>query len=80
VLKICLRWFVRHLDALAVHIELPSMVNAAKAAFLITAKIHGCSAVRAFLVEDTNPPLRISERNEIFTEQTQSNGITVGTR
>ena len=56
----------RHVDASAVGVELPAVIDAADAAFLIAAEPEIGAAVRAILVDDTDHAARVAERQQLL--------------
>ena len=71
---------VRHLDAVAVHVELPAVIDAAQAALLVAGEMERGAPVRAFLVEDADPPFRIPERDKVLAQQPQAHRVAIGPR
>src|SRR5262249_29884326 len=60
---------VGHIDARAVHVELPAVVDAAQAAFLVACPEQVRPAVRAILFEQANLAVGVAEGNQVLTEQ-----------
>ena len=54
--------YVGKVDALALHVELPTVIDAAQAAFLVPAVIEIGSAMRAAPVEQADPALGVAEQ------------------
>jgi hypothetical protein len=69
---------VRHLQAVAVGVELPAVVDAAQATLLVAAEEQRRTAVRAAMVEDADAPGGIAERNQRLAQQHQPQRIAVG--
>src|SRR5690606_18294607 len=77
VLKVALRRFRRHVDACAGHVELPAVIDAAQAVFLVPAKEHAGAAVRAGILDDADPAGGGPEGDEVLAEQTEAHGRSV---
>ena len=60
---------VHLLDAIAVHVELPAVINAAQAGFLVAPEPQGGAAVRAELVDEPNASLAVAKADELFAKQ-----------
>ena len=71
---------VRHLHAIAVHIELPAVIDAAQAAVLIAAEIERGAPVGAFLVENADPAARVPEGHEVLAQQPEPHRVAIGPR
>jgi hypothetical protein len=56
-------------DALAVDVELPAVVGAAKTAFLVTAEEQRGSRVRAGLLDQPDVTVGVPEGDEVLTQQ-----------
>src|SRR6202011_674673 len=70
---------VRHLQAVAVNIELPAVIDAAHAARLVAAEEQRGAAVRATLVHHADAARGlIAERDQLFTEQQQLERLAAG--
>ena len=67
-----------HGDALAVHIVFPAVIQAAQAALLVAAEQQGGSPVRAFLVEQAEPPVAVAEGDHALAERLDQQGGAVG--
>ena len=67
-----------HVDRIAVHIELPAVIEAAQPAFLVAAKGQRGLAVGAEFVEHAHAPIGIAEGHEILAQQPDLDGIAIG--
>ena len=70
----------RHIDAIAVHVELPAVVDAHHAAFLIDGEEQGCATVRTPFVDQPNLPVRVTEGNQVFSQEPDANRCTISLR
>jgi hypothetical protein len=62
----------RHIHAIARHIELPAVIDAAQAALLVAAEKQRRAAVRTAMVHDADAAIRVAEGNQFFAEQHQA--------
>ena len=60
---------VHHVHAAAVDVELPAVVDAAQPALLVAAEEERGAAVRAELVEQPDPALRVAEGHQVLAQQ-----------
>ena len=65
------------IHALAAHVELPAVKQAAQAAIAVDAKRQRRAAVGAMLVQQTDSAFAIAEGDQIFTQQADANGLSV---
>src|SRR5439155_6892194 len=79
-LEIALRRFRRHIDALAADIELPAVIDAAQAVFLIAAEEQRGSPVGAGILDQTNLSRGRPKADEVLAEETDTERRTVGPR
>ena len=70
----------RHLDDIAVHVDLPAMIKAAQAAVLVAPEHQRRTAVRAHFIEHANAALCVAEDHEILAEQADFQGVAIGLR
>ena len=66
-----------HLQHLAVHVELPAVVEAAQTAFLVAPEEQRGLAVRAELAEHADTPVGVAEGDEILAEEPDANRRTI---
>ena len=69
---------VHLVHAPAVGIELPAVIDAAQAALFVAPEEQRGAAMRAEFVEETDAALRVAERDEVFAEELDADGRTVG--
>ena len=67
----------RHVDAVAGDVELPAVVDAADAAFLVAAEEQRRAAVRAAVVHDADAAGAVAKRDQLLAEQHQAHGRAV---
>lgn len=77
VLEFLARRHVGHVHAVPSHVELPAVVDAADAAFLVAAQVERGAAMRAAVVEDADASLRVAKGDELLAQQHQPHGIAV---
>ena len=75
-----LHGLVHLIDAVAVDVELPAVVDAAEAALFVPAEPEGGAAVGAELVEEADAPVGVTEGDEAFAEEPHPDGRTVRLR
>src|SRR2546426_9177449 len=68
-----LRRLVGHIHARAAYVELPSVIHAPQTALFVTSPKEAGSAMRAKLVDQAYPAVRVAERQQIFPEHPDSN-------
>ena len=73
-------WLRRHLDDVAVNVELPAVIEAAQAAILVAREHQRGAPVRAVFVEHADATFAVAENNEVLTEQTNLDRRAVGLR
>jgi hypothetical protein len=61
-------WFVHLVDTVAVHIELPSVIDTTKPAFLVATQEQGSESVRAIFVQNPNIAIGVTEPDEILAK------------
>ena len=59
----------RHLQDVAVDVDLPAVIEAAQPAFLVAAEHKRGAAVRAVLVEHAEPAVAVAKRHQVLAEQ-----------
>ena len=69
VLEVLMRRHVRHVDAVAVHVVFPAVIDAADAVLLVAAEKQRGAAMRAAVVHDADPARAVAERDQLFAEQ-----------
>jgi hypothetical protein len=70
----------RHVDAAAVGVEFPAVVNAADAAFLVAAEPEIGAAVRTMLIDDPDHAARVAEGEQFLAHHHDLLGRPVGFR
>ena len=78
VLEVVLRRLVQHVDAVAGHVELPAVIDAAQAALLVAAEVQRDAAVRAELVDQPDLAVGVAERDQVLAEQPHAHRRAVG--
>ena len=78
VLEVLRRRHVRHVDAVAFDVELPAVIDAAQAAFLVAAEEQRGAAVRAAMLHDADPAVGVAEGDQLLAEQHQPHRLAVG--
>ena len=73
--EILLRRQVRHVDAVALGVELPAVVDAANAALLVPPVEQRRAAMRAAMVHDTHATRVVAERDQLLAQQHQPQRI-----
>src|SRR5207248_9224633 len=69
-----------HIDALAAGIELPAVVHAAQAAFLVATEEEGRPTMRTIRVDNADLTVGISKSDEILAQCAGANRVAVGLR
>jgi len=67
-----IRRFGGHVDAGAVLVELPTVIDAAQPALFVAAEKHRRAAVRAERIDQTHVTVAIAKCDEVFAEQTHA--------
>ena len=78
VLEVALGGLRRHVDAGAVHVELPAVIDAAQSFFFVAAEEHGCAAVGAGVVEQPRSPGAVAEGDEVLAQQPDAHRRAIG--
>src|SRR2546428_11524164 len=60
---------VRQVNALAVHVELPAVVDAAQTVFFVSAKEERRATMRAISIETTDTAIRVAKGNQLLAQQ-----------
>ena len=68
----------RHLDDVAVHVELPAVIEAAQAAVLVAGKEQRRPPVRAVFVEHADAALAVAKHHEILAQEAHLDRRAVG--
>jgi hypothetical protein len=63
--------FSRHIDAVAVHVELPAVIDATQPTFFIATKEHPRPAMWAERINDADRTMAVAEGHQVFTEHAQ---------
>ena len=71
---------VQHVDAVAVDVELPAVIDAAQPAFLVAPEEQRGAAMRAVFVDQTDAALAVAERHEVLAEQPDAHRRTIRLR
>ena len=71
------RWFRRHLDDVAVDVDLPAVVETPQPGFLVAAERKRRAPMRTVLADDAEPPVGIAKHDEVFAEQPRAQRRTV---
>ena len=69
--------FGRHVDAGAVAVELPAVIDAAQPALFVAAEEHRRAAMRTVRGDEADDAVRIAKRDQVFAEQAHARGRTV---
>ena len=77
-LQIVVARLARQVDAVAVDVELPAVIDAAEAALFIAAEEQRRGAVRAVLVEQADAALAVAEHDEPLAHQLHAHRRIVG--
>jgi hypothetical protein len=78
VLEVGLGGFIRHIDAGAVHSELPAVVHAAKAGFLVPSKEQRGATMWAVVLDQADLAVAVAEGDELLAQQLHPHRIAVG--
>ena len=78
VLEILVRRHVRHVEAVAVHVELPAVIDAAEAVIFVAPIEQGGAAVRAAMVEHAEPAARVAEGDQGLAQRGKPHRVAVG--
>ncbi len=65
--------YVRQVDRLAGHVELPAVIDAAQPAFLVAAVEHVRAAMRAADVDEADASLGVAEGDQLFAHDRDAN-------
>ena len=79
-LKLAFSRLVHHIDAVPVHIVLPAMINASKAALFVAPQPEGGTPMGAELVNEADPSRGVPERHQLFPQQLHAHRRAVGFR
>ena len=69
---------VRLVEAVAFDVELPAVIGAAEAAFLVAAEEHRGAAVRAAVIEDADAALAVAEGDQLLAQELDAHRRGVG--
>src|SRR5215831_8490821 len=72
-----LRGLVHHVDATAVHVELPAVVDAAEPTLLVPPEEERGLAMRAALVEEPDAAAGVTKGDQLLAEQLHAHGRTI---
>ncbi len=59
---------IRHVEAIALGVELPAVIDAAQPALLVAPEEQRGAAMRAAVVQDADRPAAVAERDQLFAE------------
>ncbi len=71
-LVVLMRRRVRHVDAIAVHVEFPAVIDAAEAVLLVAAEEQRGAAMRAAVIHDADPAGAVAKRDQPLAEQQEA--------
>ena len=71
---------VHHVDTAAGDVELPAVIDAAQPALLVASEEERDAPVRAELVEESDAAVRVSKRHQVFAQELDAHGRTIGLR
>src|SRR5215472_9607814 len=71
---------VHLIEAIAVDVELPAVIDAAQAGFLVASEPQRSAAVRAKLIDQTDAVLAVTKADQAFAQQLNPNRRAVGLR
>src|SRR5439155_5709105 len=71
---------VHLIEAVAVDVELPAMIDAAQAGFLVASKPQRSAAVRAEFVDKADTALAVAKADQTLAQQLNANRRAVGLR
>jgi hypothetical protein len=78
VFEVRLGRFVGHIDAVAVNVEFPAVVNATQAALFVATEEETRAAMRTVLIEKADLAVRVAESDQVFAKDAKSNGVRIG--
>ena len=78
VLEVLRRRHVRHVEAVAFDVELPAVIDAAQAAFLVAAEEQRGAAMRAAMLHDADAAVGVAEGDQLLAEQQEPHRLAVG--
>src|SRR5579862_3025461 len=68
----------RQIDAIAVDVEFPTVIDAANAAFLVAAEEHRGGAMGTALVDEADAAIGVTECDEVLAEELHAHRCAVG--
>ena len=77
VFEVAFGRFGRHVDAVAVDVEFPAVIDTANAALLVASEVERCAAVRAVRLDHSDFVIRVAKGDQILTEQAQAHGRAI---
>src|SRR5262249_48280280 len=66
--EVTLGWFVGHVETVALDVELPAVIDAAQARFLVASKEETRSAVWAVVPNESDLPGSVTEGDQLFAQ------------
>ena len=67
--QLCVNGFGRHVDGIAVHIELPAMIKTAQAALLVPSERKRSTAMGTCFLERADPATGIAKNDNVLPQQ-----------
>jgi len=77
VFEVAFGGFGRHVDAVAVDVEFPAVIDTANAALLVASEVERGAAVGAVRLDDPDFVIRVAKGDQILTEQAQAHGRAI---
>ena len=78
VFEILMGWHGGHVQAIAVHIVLPAVIDTTDAALFVAAKEERGAAVRAAVIHDADAARGVAKGDQLFAKRQQPQRIAVG--
>jgi hypothetical protein len=78
VLEVALGRHAWHVDAIALGVEFPAVIDAAQTVPLVAAEEQRGAAVRAFMVHDADPAAAGAEGDQLLAEQHEAHRLAIG--
>ena len=78
VFEVVLFRLVHHVGAGAGDVELPAVIDAAQAAFLVAPEVQRGAAVRAEFVEQADAAFAVAESDQVLAQKADAGGRAVG--
>src|SRR5690242_9136290 len=68
---------VRHINALAIHIEFPAVINAAQPVLFVAAEKQRCAPMRTVARQKSHFAVGIAKHNQMFRKNSETNRRTI---